>query len=62
MFKLEIETDNDAFADTPGIEIARMLHVVADRIDEMTIADLHAFPYTIYDTNGNIVGKWELSE
>jgi len=54
MFTLEIETENAAFKDNlPSYEIARILRVLATRIEgSITVdGDLH-------DVNGNLVGKW----
>ena len=54
MFKLEIETDNAAFADDPWVEIARILRAVADRVE------LHGDRASrIRDANGNSVGRFE---
>jgi hypothetical protein len=50
-FKLEIETDNAAFADDYNAEIARILRAVADKI-ERGIIDAR-----ILDINGNTVGN-----
>ena len=46
-----IETDNAAFDDSPTGEIARILRVMADRIEEAGI------PPVPKDSNGNVVGS-----
>lgn len=51
-FKLEINCDNDAFGDTPGIEVAAMLREIADAVEE----GAEACP--IFDANGNTVGQY----
>ena len=60
-FTLEFDCDNAAFdlemGDTNAAEITDILRQVADRID-------HELPLTgrpIRDSNGNTIGKWELS-
>ena len=58
MFKLEIDTSNDAFvgsAETERGEIARILRDAADRMEA------GRFTRSLYDMNGNRVGRldWE---
>ena len=53
MFRLEISTDNAAFADDITAEVARILRGLADRME-------HASPdefYPLRDANGNEVGE-----
>ena len=56
MFRLEIDTANDAFVGYPAGEVARILRETADDLDAGIIA------FSIRDSNGNTVGSWELSE
>lgn len=56
-FQLYIHTDNDAFHPEPGPEIARILHLVARRVEDG--ADLRHFQ-TLRDVNGNDVGRVRL--
>jgi hypothetical protein len=59
MFKLEIETGNEAFAEDPGAELARMLRVLAGRL----AIGLHTSDKgTLRDSNGNRVGSWSYEE
>ena len=53
---IEIETDNAAFGDEPGVEVARILRDLATRIAEEHVADLpHGL--RLRDLNGNTVGE-----
>ena len=54
MFKLEFSTDNAAFDDCPGDEIARILHHCADRIEYLVNGE--GAQWLVYDTNGNRIG------
>ena len=58
-FKLNIRTDNAAFADCPGSEVARILREIADKID---FKELPHFMQTIRDCNGNDVGRYACKE
>lgn len=62
MFKLEIETDNDAFADgKAGPELARILRKLAKRVEsekEITTGPSWIESGPIFDTNGNAVGTY----
>lgn len=58
MFKLEIETDNAAFADGyQGLELARILRSVANILEEMNSEGGGGVQR---DINGNTVGSWSL--
>jgi hypothetical protein len=53
MFVLEINTDNDAFAEDEGIhEVARLLANISDRIKSWDSSGW------ILDANGNTVGSY----
>ena len=60
MFKLEIETGNAAFDDTPASEIARILRHLAERL-ETNGAPESGDAFTLHDYNGNRVG-WARTE
>ena len=49
-FILEIECDNAAFSDSKSVEVARILHELADKIED------DCDEYYIKDINGNSVG------
>jgi len=51
MYTLSIKTDNAAFEDDPGYEIARILRQVADRVECGEEGDI-----ILRDVNGNRVG------
>jgi len=51
-FKLEINTDNDAFGDSPELELSRLLDELAEEVAEDQREE-----YIIRDDNGNTVGK-----
>ena len=53
MFRIEIETGNDAFALEPQAEAARILRDLADKLDHMHGLPAHC---PLYDLNGNKVG------
>ncbi len=54
MFTLTINTDNEAFTPEPGAEVARILRVIADRV-EAGRTDGAAM-----DVNGNRVGSFAI--
>tara|TARA_R110000765_G_scaffold391304_1_gene484111 strand:- start:11 stop:205 length:195 start_codon:yes stop_codon:yes gene_type:complete len=60
MFTLKINTDNDAFADYPSIELADLLRKVAVRLEEGAAnGGTTSYSGTIRDGNGNNVGHFE---
>lgn len=64
-FKLNVHTDNAAFCDeetgdpAPASELARILRKVADRVEAGE--DISHY-LTIFDANGNDVGRFALKE
>lgn len=56
-FTLTISMDNDAFADEPREEVARILYTVVKKL-KLT-RDLEA---NVSDVNGNRVGSWEIED
>ena len=58
MFKLEIETRNAAFVDDPRNEVARILRVVADKLERGILVPVAYRP--LRDVNGNAVGTADL--
>jgi methionine aminopeptidase len=64
-FTLKIDTDNAAFHDDdvshPGVELARILRVIADDIESAEPSEYRQFQ-TIRDINGNDVGRYALKE
>ena len=58
MFRLQIDTSNAAF-DPPGPELARILRTVADRFEA---GDIDHQSTALFDSNGNFVGGYQLSE
>lgn len=60
VFKLTIHTDNDAFAEGElTIELARILRDLADRVEE---GEVGRKSVTVYDINGNDVGRAKLTQ
>lgn len=60
-FELHLDTDNAAFGETAAkrsAEVARILRVAADKIEDERIAA------PLYDSNGNRVGQfvWDIEE
>jgi hypothetical protein len=56
MFELRIKTDNDAFADLPQSEVARILTDLAERVRCGGESDRGY----LFDLNGARVGEWSL--
>ena len=56
-FRLSIETDNAAFEDYPGQEVARILRKLADRVDSCGDDLESADGVGLVDYNGNTVGN-----
>lgn len=56
MFKLEIDTGNAAFDDTPASELARILRDLAHRL-ECEGAPPRGDSFALRDFNGNRVGR-----
>lgn len=69
MLTITIDTSNDAFADNPAPEVARILRRLAERLEDGALGDpigrvFHpAFGYgaRLYDVNGNTCGDVEIS-
>ena len=58
MFRLEFETENEAFSDgRAGYEIARILHKIAAENADRDYCGVG--PAAILDGNGNRVDQWE---
>lgn len=55
-FQLYVHTDNAAF-DDQATELARILRLVADKIEQ---GEDYSMFRTIFDVNGNDVGRWAL--
>ena len=55
MFRIEIETDSDAFQEKEA-EVARILEELAKRIAAITDANREAG--SVFDSNGNRVGHY----
>lgn len=63
MFKLELSTDNAAFAGDPqarASEIARILHRLAQHIEGNAHYYAEGGDDSLIDANGNTVGTWSL--
>lgn len=56
-FTLKIETDNAAFDENHGEEVARILREIADNLNFGNVFGLDG---TARDINGNTVGEWTL--
>lgn len=57
MFRLTIQTDNEAFQPDARPELARILVALADRIESGEDFSLYR---NVCDINGNVVGKVKL--
>jgi len=60
MFKLEINTENDAFNGSMATELARILRKVANDVAQGIIPGESG--ENIFDINGNLVGFWHITE
>lgn len=58
-YVIKIDTENDAFGDVPGFELARILRGLADRCEWSPTAYVSM---GLRDSNGNTVGSTELVE
>ena len=54
MFEMKFRTDNEAFTEDGGEEIARLLAKAAEQVKSGSLAGF------VYDVNGNKVGSWSL--
>lgn len=61
MFRLEIDTSNDAFQPY-GPELARILREAAVYATKADLSSLDSYHYVIKDRNGNKVGTATLAE
>lgn len=57
MFTVTIDTDNAAFEDGAGIEVARILRDIAEQVED---ARPENSTISVFDVNGNRVGGWKL--
>lgn len=55
-FKLTIKTDNDAFSEDAGAEVARILREIAEKVENGSTGS------GVLDYNGNRVGQFTLDE
>jgi hypothetical protein len=58
MFTLTIETDNDAFGQTPDFKVAQLRRSLQRISERLFMGDTEG---KVLDTNGNTVGRWELT-
>jgi len=61
MITIKINTENAAFTDDEGRETARILHNLADRIEDSQKLD-ERDGFLLRDINGNTVGDFDISE
>ena len=57
MLKLKINTDNQAFSCQEGTEVARILRLLADRLENLDKLQESQLP--LRDVNGNTVGYYQ---
>ena len=57
---ITINTDNAAFGDNPGPEVARILRVMATRFERTQVAWTDGDEWPVRDVNGNTVGTVEV--
>jgi hypothetical protein len=56
-FTINMTCDNAAFEDEPEAEVARILRSIAAQLEQEGTS---RFYETIFDENGNVVGRWRL--
>jgi hypothetical protein len=56
-FTINMTCDNAAFEDEPEAEVARILRSIAAQLEQEGTS---RFYETIFDENGNDVGRWRL--
>jgi len=61
-FTIKINMDNAAFSENPNDELLRVIAQATRKIDNNCIDDLLDDVYKLRDTNGNIVGEFELTK
>jgi hypothetical protein len=57
-FSLHVESNNDAFAEEPATELARMLRKLAGEIEQGLWDDRKGYS-ALLDYNGNTVGRFK---
>ena len=55
-FKIEIDTDNAAFSEIEGSEVARILRGIASTVEETSGDNFDDYAVSLFDLNGNKVG------
>lgn len=60
-FTVSMTCESDAFADDPSREVARILCDIAESLDGYSQRLLQGYYHTVFDINGNDVGRWRLS-
>ena len=55
-FKIEIDTDNAAFSEMEGGEVARILGGVIGTVEETSGESFTDYAVSLFDLNGNKVG------
>ena len=56
-FECNINMDNDAFAHDPHFALSQIIKKIAKEVDEFVCEERTK---TIWDSNGNKVGTWEI--
>jgi len=60
--KIEIDLENDAFAENPGAEAAKILSEIALHLANVGITPRRYLTAPIRDTNGNTCGKYTFTK
>lgn len=60
-FKLYIDLENDIFQEDPTHEVARLLRIIAEKLETEDPEDFSHYR-TIFDLNGNDVGRYAIKE
>ena len=60
-FNLTCNLDNAAFDDCSGLELARILHTVINKVEDLQELDTDAYG-KVQDLNGNTVCSWRITD
>lgn len=58
--RLNVQLDNEAFAECGGIEVARILREIARHVEPLSDVQQSTGPKSVRDFNGNKCGSWSI--
>lgn len=60
-FTLKVQMESAAFDGDEGLELARILRLLADRVEDHFASDFSPTAHSVVDANGNKCGTWLVS-